>query len=274
MLMKSNGKKIWSIETLFRYSFTVCLLGLTGIECRAADVVSIEQTRTDGAAAGAMEQRSESATSLEVDLSAGYESRYVSEGRDNLDGDGLLGNTLELGYQGFTAGVWYANSPAADYDELNSWLQYNHAIGDFEISVAYTHLRYFSDDAHDNEVGLGLEYGALPWNLAASALGYYSFEAEGTFFELGLNGEYEIKPWLTLSPNLVFGINSGYISDGHNGANNLEMGLVAEIPLSDRLSLYMNGSYNFAINSDPDQYAGDESLDNFFYGGVSLTYSF
>jgi predicted porin len=157
---------------------------------------------------------------------------------------------------------------------LNSWLQYNHAIGDFEISVAYTHLRYFSDDAHDNEVGLGLEYGALPWNLAASALGYYSFEAEGTFFELGLNGEYEIKPWLTLSPNLVFGINSGYISDGHNGANNLEMGLVAEIPLSDRLSLYMNGSYNFAINSDPDQYAGDESLDNFFYGGVSLTYSF
>lgn len=263
-----------NLGTFFRHFYTISAFASMGNHCRASQVVSIEQTRTDGATTGAMEQRSESATSLEVALSAGYESRYVSEGRDNLVGDGLLGTTLELGYRGFTGGAWYANSPAADYDELNSWVQYDHALGDFEISVAYTHLRFLSDDTHDNEIGLGLGYRALPWNLSASALGYYSFEAEGTFFELGLNGEYEVKPWLTLSPYLILGINSGYISDGHNGANNLEMGLAAEIPLRDRLSLVVHGSYNFEINSDPGQYAGDESLNNFFHGGVSLRHSF
>lgn len=272
--MKLNDRILKRLGAFTGYSLAISVLGLTGNPCRAADVVSIEQVRTDGAAAGGMEQRSESATSLEVDLSAGYESRYVSEGRDNLGGDGLLGTTLELGYQGFTGGLWYANSPEADYDELNSWVQYNHALGDFEISVAYTHLRFPSDEEYDNEIGLGVEYGALPLNLSVSALGYYSFEAEGSFFELELNGEYEVKPWLTLSPYLLFGINSGYISDGHNGANNLEVGLAAEIPLSSRWSLLGHVSYNFEINSDPGQYAGDESLNNFFHGGVSLRYSF
>ena len=272
--MKWNHSILRPLETLFRYTLTISMLGWIGNDCRASDVVSIEQTRTDGAASGAMEQQSESATSLEADLSAGYEGRYVSEGRDNLGGDSLLGTTLELAYQGFTGGVWYANSPEASYDELNTWVQYNHALGDVEISVAYTHLRFFSNDTHDNEVGLGLEYGALHWDLAVSALGYYSFEAEGSFFELGLNGDYEVKPWLTLSPYLLFGINSGYVADGHNGANNLEIGLAGEIPLSSSWSLVGHVSYNFEINSDPAQYAGDESLNNFFHGGIALRYSF
>jgi hypothetical protein len=272
--MKWNDQLSGSLKTLCRYSLTISILGWTENDCRAADVVSIEQIRTDGAAAGAMEQKSESADSLEANLSAGYESRYVSEGRDNLGGDSLLGTTLEVGYQGFTAGFWYANSPEADYEETNSWLQYNHALGDFEISVAYTHLRFLSDDDYDNELGLGVEYGALPWNLSVSALGYYSFDAEGSFFELGLNGEYEIKPWLTLSPYLLFGLNSGYITDGHDGANNLELGLAGEIPLGKNWSLVGHVSYNFEINSDPAKYAGDESLNNFFHGGVALMFSF
>jgi hypothetical protein len=272
--MKWHNQISGFFKKLFRYSLTISALGWLGNEGRAADAVSIEQVRTDAAAAGAMEQQSESADSLEASLSAGYESRYVAEGRDNLGGDGMFASTLEVGYQGFTAGFWYANSPDADYEEINSWLQYNHSIGDFEISVAYTHLRFLSDDEYENELGLGVEYGALPWNLTATALGYYSFDAEGSFFELGLNGDYEIKPWLTLSPYSLFGLNSGYISDGHDGANNFEVGLAGEIPLGSDWSIVGHISYNFEINSDPARYAGDESLNNFFHGGVALRFSF
>lgn len=250
------------------------MLGLMGDVCDAAQAVSIEQARTDGAAAGMVEDSADSSFPVAAEFAAGAESRYVSEGRDNLDGDGLLTATVELGYEGVTLGVWYAYSPPADYDELDSWLQYTHVFGDFEVSAAYTNLQFLSDGTYDNELGLGVEYGALPWNLSASALGYYSFDADGMFFELGLSGEYEIQPWLTAGPYLLFGMNSGYISDGHDGANNVEIGLEGEIPLGDSFSIVGHISYNFAIDSDPGRYAGDESLNDFFHGGIALVYSF
>jgi hypothetical protein len=244
-------------------------LGLAGGVRAASEAVSLEHVIPEGIGARSMES-----TGVLMDLALGWDSRYVSEGRDNLDGAGLLNTTLELGYLGFTVGAWYANSPDQSYEEFDAWVQYTHEIGDFELSLAYTHLRFPSDEAHDNELGLGIEYGALPWNLSVFALGYYSFEAGGAFFEFGVSGEYEVKSWLSVSPFLLFGANSGYISDGHNGANNLALGLEAEIPLNDCLSIVGHASYNLAIDSDASRYAGDASLKDFFHGGAFVKYSF
>ncbi len=268
--MKRFFKSSWRAERSGRSWACGAALGLMASACVSAQVVSIEQAMPAGADAGL----ADSAEAVAVDLQYGWDSRYVSEGRDNLDGAGLWAGNFELGYQGLAAGAWYANGPDADYEELDAWLQYSHAIGEFELSLAYTYLEFLSDGANDHELGLGLEYGALPWNLSASALAYYSFDAAGTFFELGLAGEYEVLPWLTAGPYLVFGMNSGYIADGHNGANNLELGLAGEIPLNACWSITGHVSYNVALGADAGRHAGDELLKDFCHGGVGLQYSF
>lgn len=157
---------------------------------------------------------------------------------------------------------------------MNFWLQYDYEIGDFEISAAYNHLRFPEDGLHDNELGLGVSYNGLPWELAVSALGYYSFEAEGSFFELGLTGGYEVAPRLALNPYLVFGLNNGYVVDGHNGANHVALGVEAVVELTEWLALVGHVSQSWAIGADPARYSEDDTLGDFFHGGISLQVSF
>lgn len=268
--MKSVCEILVDTRVSWRVRALVASLGVVGNVCLASQAASIEHSRP----IGEVVKPADSSSAVAFDFQLGWESRYVSEGRDNLDGDGLWTGTFELGYHGFTAGVWYANGPEADYEQFDAWIQYTHEIGDLEISLAYAYLNYLSDETHDSELGLGLEYGALPWDLSVFALGYYSFDADGAFFEVGLSGEYEIQPWLTVTPYLIFGMNSDYIADGHNGANNVALGVEAEIPVTPCLSLRGHAAYNLAIDSDAGRYAGDTSLDDFFHGGLSLNYLF
>ena len=78
----------------------------------------------------------------EFHIHAGWESRYASEGRDNLDGSGLVTGTLEAGWEYLSFGVWYADSPSNAYDELQLSAALTREWGDFEVYLAYTHLRY------------------------------------------------------------------------------------------------------------------------------------
>lgn len=143
------------------------------------------------------------------------------------------------------------------------------------MGVGYTHLQFLSDDAEDNEVGIALALSdVLPLNLAIVADVYYSFEAEGTFIEASLSGEYEISDWLSLAPAVIYGHNAGYIADGHDGANNIAVALEAAVAISDNAKLSGYGAYTWGINADPDNSPDDELLQDFFYGGVALTVAF
>lgn len=209
-----------------------------------------------------------------ITLSTAWDSHYVSEGLDNLDGDRLMGATLEFSLDGFILGTWYANSPNGSYDELNAYLEYGFELGDFELYLGYNHLRSMSQNAHDNEIAAGVAYNGFSSGIVPAADWYYSFEAEGSFVELSLVREFEVAPWLTLTPGVVFGNNDGYIADGHNGANHLAATLSATIPLSDNVELGAYVSYNWAIDSDMAAHADDDALEDFVYGGVAMTLSF
>lgn len=128
---------------------------------------------------------------LEVSVEAAWDSRYVSEGRDNLDKKGLAGTTVEAAFRGISLGVWYAACPDSDseYREFNASATYGVEWKSFEAYLSYTHLRFLADDEDDNELGAGIAYTALPANLALGLDGYYSFESEGSFFELLLGVE-------------------------------------------------------------------------------------
>ncbi len=211
-----------------------------------------------------------SACGVEFGISGGWESRYVSEGRDNLDGDGLVSSTVEAAFKGLSLNASYASSPNTDYREFTAGAAYSYTWNDLEANVSYTHLRFLSDEEDDNEIGLGLAYSGLPVGLSVGLDGYYSFDTEGTFLGAYMAGEYDVMDWLTLVPSAVLGWNLGYVADGHDGANHCALSLEAIVPLKDGLELVGYITQSWAINADPDKYEEDINLKDMFRGGVAL----
>lgn len=209
-----------------------------------------------------------------VDIAVAWDSRYVSEGRDNLGGDALAGTTVDASCGNVGLGAWVAASPDTDYREFNVGAAYTVEWRDIEAYVSFTHLRFLSDDEDDNELGAGLAYTSLPAGLAIGLDAYHSFEADGTFLEASLGGEYQPCDWLTLAPAAALGWNAGYVADGHDGANHFALSVEASVPLKDGLDLAATVAYTWAIDSDPGRYPGDEALEDFRHTGIALRGAF
>ena len=203
----------------------------------------------------------------------GWESRYFSEGRDALDGDSLFAGSFEMGWQHLAGGVWYGYSPDQSYDELQITLALTHSIGDFSFYGGYTHLRFPFDDVHDNEVGAGVEWSGLPMEFKVAADAYYSFDATGLFAEISLAREIPITDQLAANLSGVFGVNQGYVSDGHDGANHFALRLGLEYAVSDSVSIIAQTAYSWGLERDR-SLPGDDLLTDFFYGGLGLQWSF
>jgi hypothetical protein len=207
-------------------------------------------------------------------LHSDFESRYSSEGRDALDGDGLVSATFEAAWKAVSVGIWYGRSPDQAYDELQLSSALSWAWKELEWYVAYTHLRFPEDGGHDHEIGIGTAWSGLPWQLSLALDAYHSLDAEGTFIEASLHREFGLAENLRLVPAIVFGVNQGYVADGHDGANHLALRLGAEYSLNDSVTLTAHLSQSFAIRRDADRYPGDGQLRDFFHLGIGLGYEF
>jgi len=213
------------------------------------------------------------ALALEVNIDLAWESRYVSEGRDNLDGESLAGMTFQAALRGLALGGWYAASPDVDYREFNAFTAYAAEWNGIAAYLSFTHLMFLTEEEHDNEAGGGIAYTALPGDLTLGLDGCYSFEAEGCFYELCLGGEYAVQR-ITLAPCAALGLNSGYIADGHDGVNNFTLSIEASTPIREGLDLAVRLAYTWGIDADPAEYPGDENLKDFAYLGVALYAAF
>jgi hypothetical protein len=211
--------------------------------------------------------------SIEKHLHAGWESRYFSEGRDALDGKSLWATGFELGWNHLSGGLWYGLSSDQDYDELQLTLGRTGTAGDFEFYVAYTHFQFPEDGLHDNEIGIGGNWSGLPLDLELATDGYYSFDAEGSFWELALNRGTEISDYLSLVGSTIVGMNQGYVSDGHDGANHLALRTEAEYAMTGSLSVTAHTTYSWALSGDK-ALPGDDQLIDLFHGGVTFQWSF
>lgn len=202
-----------------------------------------------------------------------WESRYVSEGRDNLDGDSLFGAGLEFGWGDLSAGLWYGKSYDQDYDEFNFNLTYSKTFEDLEVYVAYTRLEFPFENAHDDEVGAGLFWSGIPFEIGLAADIYYSFDAGGYFAEFALLREFEVSNDLRLELAGVFGVNQGYVADGHDGANHvgLRAGILYAVTESLQISVHLAQSWGIDRDSN---LLGDELLNDFFHGGVGAEWAF
>lgn len=203
----------------------------------------------------------------------GWESHYVSEGRDSLDGDSFWTASAEFYWEHLAGGIWYGSSPDQSYDELQLTLGLSQEIGDVEFYGGYTYLRFPFDGTDDHELGAGLVWSELPLGLALAADVYYSSEAEGYFAEFSMFREFQLSDQWTLESAGVFGVNEGYVSDGHDGANHFALGLSTEYALTRSCSILSHVSYSWAVGRESHA-PGDELLVDFFHGGFGLQWSF
>lgn len=203
----------------------------------------------------------------------GWESVYYCEGRDALDGDSLIFGTFEMGWEHIALGVWYSDSPEQDFDDLKLSLALTQEVGDFEVYGAYTHLRFPFEDAHDNELGVGVAWSGLPYDLELAADTYYSFEAEGGFTEISVGWEFVMNDQLTAYVSSPLGFNHGYVADGHDGANHIALRVGLEHAMSEAVSLTAHATQSWALDRD-ESFADDELLVDFFHGGAGVQWTF
>jgi hypothetical protein len=205
-----------------------------------------------------------------------WESRYVTEGRDNLSGKGVYSASTEFNYKDITIIPWIADAINTDYSEFNLNVIYGaKLLENLELFAGYNHIqsRESGTSSSDNEVSLELAYFHDKRFYIVTNV-YYSFDAEGTFAELAIKKGYRLNKVLSINVGAILGFNSGYVTDGHNGINNGQILARASYQVNSEMEVYAYTNYNHAINRDSNRYPGDESLGDFFWGGAGLSYRF
>lgn len=189
-----------------------------------------------------------------------WESRYVSEGTDNLDGAGILSELLTVRWGHFHTDVWQGIGYDTNFAELNVLGVFDFHLGPVDLYVSLNHKRFFHSDRHDNEIGGGMVYRELPAGCFAALDWYHSFEIEGSYAEASLGGEWDWRG-VTFRPIVALGCNADYLPEADNGLNSLMPRLDVAVPLTDELKLIAYAAYNVPLN---------ETAEGFFWGGVGV----
>ena len=210
---------------------------------------------------------------LEGEVFAGWESRYLTEGRDALRGGSLFVAGAELSWEGLMARVWRGHAAGGGYGEWKFSLGLEKEVGDFGFSTGFTHLRFPGTGKHDNRVSAGVSWSGLPWKVGLGAEAYYSFEAGGWFGEVSAGRGFAVTDRLGLEVSAALGVNQGFVADGHDGANHWALRLGAEYEVSESLAVTAHAEYSWELGRDG-ALPGDQTLGNIFRWGTGLRWSF
>lgn len=210
---------------------------------------------------------------IETYAHVGWESRYILEGRDSLDGESLWSSNVEASYDDLFGEIWYGRSSNDSFRELHFGLGVIQRIENMEYYISYTHLLFPVEEISDSEWGAGFSYDALPFGLASGLDLVYSVDAKGTFFEWTTSKSVQIFDLWKSSFGTTLGWNQDFVSDGHDGWNHISLNANGRRALSDGLGLVLHGAQSCAINRDL-SFEGDISLKDFFHFGVSLEAQF
>lgn len=188
-----------------------------------------------------------------------WDSKYVSEGRNNLDDGGLLSLELTATWDSVSAGLWLADGTDSGYNELNLFIEYGFSIGTADAYVGYTRLEFPDDDASDHEFS-----GGISWPVFESsefAINYvHATESDGGFLDLVLSWEaQQTNEDLAISPYLSQSYDFGYASVQHDGRNNIQIGINTDWSVSENCNIMGTLAHSWAQNDVKRDGLGDET---------------
>lgn len=204
-----------------------------------------------------------------------WSSRHTSRGRDYLDGGGAFSQGIYVGLGHF--GFELARSGAMEdgTKELNFDLYYYREFNRFSIHGAYEYSDWTSNDYQvgGSSISLGATYFDLPAGLWISGDVEYSLDRNGFFSEASIGSDFEPYDWLTLTPSMSVGFNSGFVEEGHDGLNHAVASLSADFLLSEHLRLTASAAYNWALKRESDfvRFSDDVILRDFFWAGIAVS---
>jgi hypothetical protein len=182
-----------------------------------------------------------------------------------------------------------------DYSELDLMASLSYDAGWAKFGAVYTNYTFydtFSGELNGNgngfpgerdsnidgadEFGLTMAVPLGAFNVYLS--GYYDFQIETAYFELGADYTYAVSEKLSLVPSMQLGYAGGeyYTYQGVTGVDNgfthLRAGITAPYKATDSLTITPYIACNFALEARKDiNTARDE---NDVFGGISATYAF
>ena len=224
-----------------------------------------------------------------VDLLSQYIWRGYELSRDSV----VIQPSATFGYRGFSVGIWENmdtdpySSQMENLTETDWTLSYSTSISGVEVEAGY--IWYAIADADDSQevyLSLGLDTILHP------TLTIYRefYHAPSTYITLGISHSIQVG-WRGASLDLS--LQGSYLASNDAGVypdpgdptdeyNNLHDGLATvalTIPVNKIVTVAPTASWSFPLCADAadDMQAGNMNhggKDNFFYGGVSISFSF
>ncbi|WP_158971228.1 hypothetical protein [Paraglaciecola sp. L3A3] len=178
------------------------------------------------------------------ELDFGFDSKYISEGRHNLQKGGI--GWLQLSHQlSQSISVIGLYGEASDYNELNLSVLYSNSYAEMNYYFSLTHLEFMRDNLNDTELGFGASYAVTePITIALDSV--YSREAEGGFIEFSVSYLAQINTYISLAPYAKAGLDYGYASDIKEGYNHTAVGIVTAFLASRDVSFNLTFEHNIS----------------------------
>jgi hypothetical protein len=208
--------------------------------------------------------------SPEVSVSANWDSCYVSEGHDNLDGQDLVSTTAAVSWPNGGLSVWYGTA-SGGYQELNLSAGAQFDLGPVQLGLGYTRLEFRVEGVRSADNELSATFAVpLPSSFDAEFSAVYSTEAEGSFVTARAWRTWELEGGAVHVTAFVAGaLDFGYVSATFDGANHLEAGLEVEVRLSRQVSAATYVAHALALAN-----LERSGFEDITWGGLRLTAAF
>jgi len=205
--------------------------------------------------------------STEAEVLLRYDSKYITEGRDNLAHGGLVSSELLLvNDSGFISSLWVGQGEATSYRESNGMLGWQAEFSAGTVSISHTWLDFKSLPS-DREWALAF-YRESDWvNLEASLT--YSVEAQGHFTLITLSHPFDLSADFRLIPYFSAVYDRGYASQLHQGYNHSEIGLNGDWQINQKIL----ANFKIAL-SEPAVDIESEGGASESWAGIGISYKF
>jgi hypothetical protein len=171
---------------------------------------------------------------LDISYSNSFESKYISEGRNNLESGGLSSFNTDISIHWLNLNMWYGTSVDSDYRELQFSAGLSFFLSDIGINFGLTDLSNLHEESCDQEFYTEISYNKFNW-LTPTIVNVYSFSSDGSFVELLLENKVAFQnQQLGLTLFLLGGLDFGYI-ENTNGLNNFQMGVKLSYQILDNV---------------------------------------
>lgn len=223
---------------------------IVGCSCLVVSQALSSESPVPGLDRQTMTIEETSERNVQLNLSAGWSSKYVTEGIDCLPGSGIWEVAPSINYGNFTLSAWYAGGVSETYDELDLVFGYAWQVGEWTINPWYEHQFYFEQDYNVNNPALTVSRAINGW-LKAGAETQVKIEHKvgEAYYSVFLQATWEPVQNVTISPLVRYGYNGGYNTAVADGSNSIDYSLNIDWKYAKDCTLGGSVNYSQAVSS-------------------------